>query len=249
MIPGSFFAVAIVAFALATACGSWVRKKFSATVQCESESLKTLEAAILALLGLLLGFTFSMAVSRFDTRKGLAIDEANNIGTLWLRTSLLSDGARSAERALIARYVHVRIEFLAAGRSEERLAQSAKDTAQLQSEMWNVAAQEANQRRDATSGLFVSVLNDCIDVTEKRTAARENTIPTAAWAMLLMIGAIGCGLVAVSFQGRAFGLRLLLPLVLACTLAMIYDIDSPRSGFIRVQQQSMERLAQSVGTR
>ncbi|MEZ2347360.1 hypothetical protein [Terriglobus sp. RCC_193] len=248
MIPGSFFIIAIATFALATACGSWVRKKFSATVQREGESLKTLESAILALLGLLLGFTFAMAVSRFDARRGLAIDEANDIGTLWLRTSLLSDGARNAERALIVRYVHTRIEFLAAGRSRERLAQTARNTAQLQNEIWGIAAQEANQRRDATSGLFVSVLNDCIDVTEKRTAALENTIPTAAWAMLLIIGGIGCGLVAVTFQGKVFGLRLLLPLVLACTLAMIYDIDSPRSGLIRVHQQSMERLLQTVQT-
>lgn len=246
MVPGAFFAVALVVLVLATVCGLWLRKRFAHAVDRESQSLKTLESTILALLGLLLGFTFSMAVARFDTRKSLEIDEANDIGTLWLRTSLLSENARDAERALIRQYVAARLEFAAAGRDAERMTKSTNDTAQLQGQMWSIASQEANQRRDATSGLFISVLNDCIDVTEKRTAALENTIPWAAWMMLLAIGAIGCGLVAVSLQANVLGLRILLPLVLACTLTMIYDIDSPRSGLIRVHQQSMERLQQQV---
>lgn len=238
--------MAIVVLVFATVCGLWLRKKFSGAAEREGHSLKTLESTILALLGLLLGFTFSMAVARFDTRKTLEIDEANDIGTLWLRTSLLSENARTAERMLIRQYVSARMEFAAAGRDTERMAKSANDTEQLQSQMWSIATQEANQRRDATSGLFVSVLNDCIDVTEKRTAALENTIPAAAWMMLLAIGAIGCALVAVGLQANVLSLRILLPLVLASTLAMIYDIDSPRSGFIRVHQQSMERLQQQV---
>jgi len=246
MIPGAFFVVAIVVLVLATVCGLWLRKRFAHSAEREGQSLKTLESTILALLGLLMGFTFSMATARFDTRKSLEIEEANDIGTLWLRTSLLSENARTVERGLIRQYVATRMEFVASGRDAGRMANSANDTAQLQSQMWSVAAQEANQRRDATSGLFISVLNDCIDVTEKRTAALENTIPWAAWMMLLAIGAIGCALVAVGLQANVFSLRMLLPLVLACTLAMIYDIDSPRSGFIRVHQQSMERLQQQV---
>jgi hypothetical protein len=138
------------------------------------------------------------------------------------------------------------MEFAAAGRDAQRMTTSANDSAALQSQMWRIATDEANQRRDAISALFVSVLNDCIDVTEKRTAALENTIPWAAWMMLLVIGAIGCVLVAVGLQANVLSLRVLLPLVLACTLTMIYDIDSPRSGFIRVHQQSMERLQQQV---
>lgn len=246
MIPVGFFAVALVALVFATVCGLWLRKRFAHAVEREGQSLKTLESTILALLGLLLGFTFSMAVARFDTRKSLEIEEANDIGTLWLRTSLLSEAARDAERVLIRQYVAARVEFATAGRDADRMTKSANDTAQLQGQMWSIATQEANLRRDATSGLFVSVLNDCIDVTEKRTAALENTIPWPAWMMLLAIGAIGCALVAVGLQANVLSLRILLPLVLASTLAMIYDIDSPRSGFIRVQQQSMERLQQQV---
>jgi hypothetical protein len=246
MVPGGFFAVALVTLVLATFCGLWLRKRFAHIVERESQSLKTLESTILALLGLLLGFTFSMAVARFDTRKTLQIDEANDIGTLWLRTSLLSENARDAERMLIRRYVAARIEFAASGHDAGRMAKSAADTAQLQRQMWSLATQEANQRRDPVAGLFVSVLNDCIDVTEKRTAALENTIPWAAWLLLLAIGAVGCTLVAVGLHANVFGIRILLPFVLACTLAMIYDIDSPRSGFIRVHQQSMERLQQQV---
>lgn len=248
MIHGGFVAMAFVVLGFSTVCGLWLRKRFATAVDREGQSLKTLESTILALLGLLMGFTFSMAVARFDTRKTLEIEEANDIGTLWLRTSLLSDTARNAERMLIRQYVGVRLEFAAAGRDTARMTKSANETAELQGKLWTIAAQEANLRRDATSGLFINVLNDCIDVTEKRTAALENRIPWAAWMLLLAIGSIGCALVAVGLQANVFSLRMLLPLVLACTLALIYDIDSPRSGFIRVRQQSMERLQQQVTT-
>lgn len=249
MRPIGFFAISITIFVCANACGLWIRRRWSGGVGRESGSLKTLESAVLALLGLLLGFTFSMAVSRYDTRKALEIEEANDIGTLWLRTSLLSDNGRVAEQALITYYVHARLDFFASGRSQERFVKSAEDTARLQQQMWDVAMQESNLRRDPESALFVSVLNDSIDVTEKRRAALENRIPAPAWVMLLGMGAIGCSLVALSFQGKTTGLQIMLPLILASTLTLIYDIDSPRSGLIRVQQQSMERLAQSVGVR
>lgn len=238
--------MAIVVLGFSTVCGLWLRKRFSHAVAREGQSLKTLESTILALLGLLMGFTFSMAVARFDTRKTLEIEEANDIGTLWLRTSILSDKGRDDERLLIRQYVGARLEFAAAGRDTARMTKSANDTAAIQSSMWHIAMQEVNQRRDAATGLFIAVLNDCIDVTEKRTAVLENRIPWAAWMLLLAIGSIGCALVAVGLQANVFSLRMLLPLVLACTLALIYDIDSPRSGFIRVRQQSMERLQQQV---
>jgi CDP-diglyceride synthetase len=246
MHPGSFLLLALLLLVSATFVGRLIRLLFREPVERERDSLKTLEGAILALLGLLLGFTFSMAVSRYDQRKQLEIAEANNLGTLWLRTSVLSDSARDAERSLMRRYLPVRMEFLEGGRSSERIARSLQQTGQLQTEMWRIASAEANTRRDPESALFLTALNDSIDVTESRTAALENHIPASAWGMLLLIGAVACVVFSAGLSARSMVLRGVLPLIMAASLALIYDLDSPRSGLIVVHQQSMERLQQQI---
>ncbi len=244
--PGFFFLPVLLLFAAATFAGLAIRSRYRDAVERESDSVKTMESATLALLGLLLGFTFSMAVSRYDQRVQLEIDEANSLGTLWLRTSLLSDSGRAAERGLIRRYVPVRLEFLNSGTTARRFWESQQETSEMQAEMWHVANAEASARRDPESALFVSALNDCVDVTEKRIAALEDRIPATAWGMLLFIGAVACAVVGTGLRGRSVVLRILLPVVMAAALAMIYDLYSPRSGFIKVHQQSMDRLRQQV---
>jgi hypothetical protein len=246
MHPGLFFALVLSLLAVATFAGLAIRSRFLEGVERESESLKTMEGAVLALLGLLLGFTFSMAVSRYDQRKQLEIAEANNLGTLWLRTSLLSESGRMAERDLLRRYLPVRIAFLASGTNEQALNQDQQQTGALQADMWRVANAEANTRRDPQTALFIAALNDSIDITEERTAALENRIPATAWAMLLFLGAVASLIVGTGPRSKSIVLRVLLPLVLAAALALVYDLDSPRSGLIRVQQQSMLRVQQQV---
>ena len=105
---------------------------------------------------------------------------------------------------------------------------------------------EANTRRDPETALFVSALNDSIDVTEERAAALENHIPGTAWGMLLLIGMVSCLIFGTGLRSRSIVLRALLPLIMAAALALIYDLDSPRSGMIVLQQQSMERLQQQI---
>jgi CDP-diglyceride synthetase len=246
MHPVLFLLLVLLLLALATFVGRVIRVHFRESVEREHDSLKTLEGAILALLGLLLGFTFSMAVSRYDQRKQLEIAEANNLGTLWLRTSVLSDSARDTERSLMRRYLPVRVEFLGGGTSQERIAKSLQQTGQMQTEMWHIASVEANTRRDPESALFLSALNDSIDVTESRTAALENRIPVSAWGMLLLIGMVACVVFSAGLSARSMVLRVLLPMIIAASLALIYDLDSPRSGLIVVRQQSMERLQQQI---
>lgn len=246
--PGPFFALVLCLLLVATFAGLWLRGRHHDAVEREGGSLKTLEGAVLALLGLLLGFTFSMAVSRYDQRKQLEIAEANDLGTLWLRTALLSESGRVAEQALMRQYVPVRMNFLAAGTSEQLLQQDQQQTSALQAEMWRIVSAEANTRRDPETALFVSALNDSIDATERRTAALEDRIPTTAWAMLLFLGAVASLIVGTGLQAKSIALRILLPIVLAAALALVYDLDSPRSGLIRVQQQSMERVLRGMGS-
>ena len=244
--PVTFFAFAAALLWAGTLLGSLLRHRRERTLAEETATFKTLEGAVLALLGLLLGFTFSMGVSRFDQRKSLEISEANSLGTTWLRTATLPEPARSAEQALMRAYAPVRVEFLSAGSSKLRIERSLDQTAALQAQMWHLAAAQAQTMRDPVSALFLASLNDSFDATERRTAAFENRIPLTAWEMLLFVSFVGSVLVGVGIGSRSQLLRLVLPIVVAAALAETLDLDSPRSGFIHVHQHSMERVAEQI---
>lgn len=241
------FCPAVVLFLFAGSLfGSWIRARRTAAVEQNSASFKTLEGAVLGLLALLLGFSFAMAVNRYDLRKQLEVEEANAIGTTWLRTDTLAELARGAERQLLKQYVPARLDFVAAGNDADAVQHSLAQSSELQTQIWAIATRDAAAHRDPISALFVTSLNDMIDVTEKRTAALENRIPAMTWSMLLFMGFVSSALVGISVTSRSKLLLAILPLVVGVVLALILDLDSPRSGFIRVHQNSMTRVAEMV---
>ncbi len=243
-----FFVAITLLLWLATLLGGQLRKRRERTLPEESSTFKTLESAVLALLGLLLGFTFSMGVGRYDQRKNLEIAEANSLANAWLRTSTLPEPLRSQEQQLMRRYVPVRLQFLSAGTSATRIDESLRGADGLQSSMWGIAAHFANSRPDPISAQYLSAVTDMIDISESRTAAFENRIPILAWAMLVFIGCIASVLVGVGVGTRSQLLRLVLPIVVASALSLILDLDSPRSGLIRVHQYSLDRVAARINT-
>lgn len=246
MHPVAFFLLALVLLWAGTLLGSSLRRRRERTFAEETATFKTLEGAVLALLGLLLGFTFAMGVSRYDQRKALEIAEANDLGTTWLRTATLPEPARSAEQALLRAYAPVRLEFLSAGTSRPRIERSLAQAGALQAQMWHIAAVQAQTMRDPVTALFLATLNESFDATERRTAAFENRIPLSAWVMLLFVSFVGSVLVGVGIGSRSQLLRLVLPIVVAAALGETLDLDSPRSGFIHVYQHSMERVAEQI---
>jgi hypothetical protein len=114
--------------------------------------------------------------------------------------------------------------------------------------MWAAASNYAADHKDATTSLFLSTLNDSIDVSEERTAADENRIPAEAWWMLLFVGFAATLLVGVDVRAKSWALQATLPIVLAGALGMTMDMDSPRYGQIRITQPSMERVAQQIAS-
>lgn len=244
--PVMFFLVIVAVLWLATLLGGQLRRHREGTLAEESSTFKTLETAVLALLGLLLGFTFSMGVGRYDQRKNLEITEANNLANIWLRTDTLPEPLRSQEQQTIRQYVPVRIAFLSSGTSAKRIDESLRQAALLQASMWHLAAQFANSRPDPVSAQFLSSVTDLVDVSESRTAAFENRIPIIAWIMLVFISFIASVLVGVGIGTRSQLLRLVLPIVVASALSLTLDLDSPRSGLIRVHQYSLERVAAAI---
>jgi hypothetical protein len=240
--PIQFFVLTLALFTFAALLGWWFESRHTATFKQEELSVKTLVGASLGLFGVMLGFTFAMANSRFEERRQLEIAEAIDLGNLWVQTSLLAEPLHSLERNFLRQYLAVRIRFTDSGPDGPACDASVAESGKLQTQMWRVANEEFIAHRDPSTTTFLKLLSDSIDATEKRAAAFENLIPGLSWGILLLLGMMACALLGVDLKSRSLILRGLLQVALAAALALTYDIDTPRKGFVQVSEQSMLRV-------
>ena len=206
----------------------------------------TVLAATLTLLGLIIGFSFSMATTRYDLRKTYEEAEANAIGTEYIRADLVpaADGAKL--RDLLRQYTDLRIRFYTT-RDENDLAQIGVATTKVQDELWTAASKPAMGQPTPVVALAVAGMNDVINSQGYTQAAWWNRIPGGAWALMFVI-ALFCN-VMLGYGARKVDAKLLmvLPLVVAISFLLISDIDSPRRGFIKVVPQNLESLRAGLG--
>jgi len=214
------------------------------------DDLSILRAATLTLLSLLIGFTFSMAVSRYDQRRNYEEEEANAIGTEYVRADLLPVADAAKLRPLLRNYLDQRILFYIA-RDEQELRQINTRTTQLQKELWSAVQAPAAAEPNPIIALAVSGMNDVLNTQGFAQAAWWNRIPPAAWALMVVL-AICCNLL-VGYGARSSStgsnLFVILPLVVSIAFMLIADIDSPRNGFIRANPQNLISLAESLRPR
>lgn len=210
----------------------------------------TILAAVLALLGLLLAFTLSMAADRYETRRLLVVEEANAIGTAWLRSDALPEPARSEARALLRTYVDTRLDFYAAGDDAARIAAAVAHAEQIQAAVWALTMDAAQAAPGSLPlQLDLEALNTVIDLHALRVTALQARVPGAILAVLLVVGVTGIVVVGFVFglgSGRHRGATALLALLLSGIVYVVLDLDLPRRGHIRVSQASMERLRDSL---
>jgi hypothetical protein len=196
--------------------------------------------ATLTLLGLIIGFSFSMALERYDQRKNYEEAEANAIGTEYVRADLLPEADAARVRELLRQYTDLRIRFYE-DRDTNELRLIDADTSRVQDELWAAASRPALAQPTPVIALAVGGMNDVLNSQGYTQAAWWNRIPAAAWALLLMIGVFSNAL--VGFGARRVDARLvILPLVVAISFFLISDIDSPRRGVIRVHAQNLVSL-------
>lgn len=241
-----FFVLCLVVLWLGILVGSWIREARPTVVDSENKIITVLEGALLTLFGLLMGFTFSMAVSRYDMRKLLQVQEANAIGTTWLRTATLPEPVRAEEQGFLREYVQQRILFHAEFHARVDVRDAEERAALLRERMWAAVSIYAVDHRDPVTGLYLQALNNAIDTAGERMAADENRIPAEAWWMLLFVGFVANMVMGTKIAPRRWLLQSILPIVLAATLAMTLDLDSPRFGLIRVTQLDMEKVASDM---
>jgi hypothetical protein len=239
---GALFLASLVAMSeLGMRLGRWFSPRFDESSRAESG---TIQSGVIGILALLLGFSFAMAVSRFDRRKLLVVEEANAIGTTHLRTRLLPEADGRELRTLLERYVSNRLS-LAGSRGEigrRRLAEAEH----LQKQLWSKAATVA--QRDPHSimaGLLLQSLNETIDLHAKRLEARANHVPTAVLLALFLSATVTMAWVGFGIGlglRRAFLTRLILSLLVTSIVLIIVDLDRPDRGIIKVSQATMRDL-------
>ena len=213
----------------------------------EREDFGVVQVATLTLLGLIIGFSFSMAVSRYDLRKNYEEAEANAIGTEYVRAGLVPAANAAGLRTLLRKYLDLRILFYRT-RNEHELQRINADTAQLQAEMWSAVQDPGVAQLSPVIALAVAGMNDVLNSQGYTQAAWWNRIPKSAWGLMITI-AVCCNLLlgyGARSAGAKSGLLFVLPLVVSISFLLIADIDSPRGGFIHIVPQNLASLSQSL---
>jgi hypothetical protein len=205
--------------------------------------------ALLAMLGLLLGFTVSMAESRFDARKHLVIDEANAIGTALLRTRLLPEPLAMPSEALLRRYLAGRIRWGQEAGDAATQAALARADAQIHAQLWELATAAAAERPSATTSLYVNALNQVIDLQAERAHMRANRVPQTVLYLLAVIALIATGVhsLSVGHTGKRSAPLHALAFAAWLVFLLIVDLDQPRRGWIQVSQEPLVQLRAGIG--
>jgi hypothetical protein len=241
--PLLLLALSFPVFGLATWLGALAHRRHTALEH--DEDFRFVLGGTLTLLGLLLGFTFSMAVGRYDLRKNLEEQEANAIGTEYVRADLLPAEEAARVRALLRSYLAQRMRYYQR-LDPAALRQLDAETARLQADMWSVVAAHGARQRDSVAALVVSGMNDVLNSQGYTQAAWRNRIPLMAWVLLYAIALFCNFLIGHGARRSRVVVFLVLPIALSITLFLIADIESPRGGVILVYPQNLEAVAASL---
>jgi hypothetical protein len=205
-------------------------------------------SAVLGLMALLMGFTFSIALNRFDTRRSLVLEEANAIGTTYLRTQLLGEPHRTRMSRLLVAYTDNRVALATASRNTFRPLRAQND--RLINELWAAtSAASANIRDLGLTTAYLSSMNEMIDLEAARRVARNVQVPVEVFAILfvyLLVTAAMLGYVSASRRDRV-SVAVMFVLLILC-LVLIMDVDRPTSGGIQEDQTPMVQLQASLRT-
>ncbi len=245
--PIFLFFLSLILLWLSERLGAAIRKRHPLRDDARTDFDVILTAA-LTLLGLMIGFTFSMAVTRFDQRKNFEEEEANAIGTEYLRADLLPAADADQVHQLLRTYLDQRIVFYQAP-DGPKLQQNIAETAQTQTALWSAVRTPAQAAPTPVVALAAAGMNDVLNTQGYTQFAWDDHIPVPAWMLLVAIG-IGCNLLVGYTARRPTQEKLLsfvLPLFVAVSFLLIADIESPRAGLIRVEPQNLIILSKSLG--
>ncbi len=225
-------------------------KKLESADATKPESSFPIFGAALGLLALILGFSFSMALERYDLRRTLVLDEANAIGTVELRSRLIASPGREEMAQAVRQYLDVRLEYFAAAGDPAKEQAARRHTIAMQDKLWQVMSRgiETHEQNPLTS-LLVSSVNDAFDLATSRRAAFTSHIPASVLGMVLLYALICASLLGYALadtRRRHLAMSSLLLLLLSLVVTVIVDIDRPRVGSVVVSVAPLEELREAM---
>lgn len=243
--PHLIFTVSLIGLWLVAEIGALLRRKLRILQEDERQDFTLVLGATLTLLGLIIGFSFSMVITRYDQRKNYEEDEANAIGTEFVRADLLPAEDKVKIREMLKLYLEQRVLFYEA-RDAQQLTRINSATAHLQVGLWSAVQAATLKQPTCTVALAASGMNDVLNSQGYTQAAWWNRLPMGAWLFLLVIAALCNFLIGYSSHRNDLVVLMILPLAVSISFFLIADIDSPRRGLIQVVPQNLLSLSQSL---
>lgn len=212
----------------------WHLEKYPGRVP---EDLGAVEGSMLGVMALLLGFTFSIAISKFETRREITVAEANEIGTAILRCDMYPDSVRNPLRAEFKDYVETRIAYYDVGKDEEKIKQELEKASEISGRIWKrVALQSQKPNTLAVTAQMIPAVNDMIDIVTTREASRISRVPRLVLWVLLGLVLISAFVLGSDYNGKKRNRILIVSYALAMTITLnlIAELDRPREGLINL---------------
>jgi hypothetical protein len=237
--------IGLGAFELGYRLGRWYQRR---TPDEKEGTTGLLVSSLLALLAFLLAFSIGMAASRYDTRRGLVLAEANAIGTTFLRAGYLPAPYGAQTQTMLREYVPLRITV----NDNDQLISNYVRTIELQNAIWALAEELARAYPNSTVlALYIESVNQMFDLQNERVVAGIYArVPETVLYMLLIGGLLTVGMVGYNagLTGkRSFASAVILIVVMTAVITLVIDLDRPRDGLLTVSQQALLDLEASIG--
>ena len=237
--------VTLIFLVISVEIGYWIGLKVNIEMtQPMKAQISTIQTAILTIFTFLLGFTFAMALSRFDNRKQMVVKESNAIETAVLRSQLLPENQRAKMNGLFKEYVNV--EFSITSRANTPIKEKKalnQEIKRLQTLMWAEAFNATeNNPLSVPAGLFATSINQLIDIKTERDIAISNHVPEIVLLGLLLFASLAIGILGYGNGLAATHARypaIILCIVITISFILIIDLDRPNRGLTKVSQESM----------
>jgi hypothetical protein len=246
------FALLFALMLAASEIGFTLARRFHAAGGAPSSEVSAIQGAVLGLLALLLGFSFSVAMSRFEARKELIRDEANVIGTAYLRTELLPEPHRTNVARAMRQYLDTRFELQKLGFAPDALRATHRRSGELQARMWADITTVARAHPESeTMALVVSSMNELIDAHGMQMAAVRNRVPSSIFALLFCVAIASLGLTGYAsgpFHRQNAALTFVVALLVTAVILLIFDLHRPARGVITVDLSAYEDLRAALTT-
>jgi hypothetical protein len=224
------------------AVGTVVGRRIRTRPGASHESIGVVQATLLGLVGLLLAFGLTMAVGRYDNRRAVVVQEANAIGTTFLRAQLLSEPDRTSSLELLRRYADLAVELANQVPNNDQFDQAVEEMGDVQQSLWMVAGDAVRADPQGTAPrLYIETLNEMIDSHTERVTSLSNRVPSTVLVLQVVGSAVAIGVLSLylALLGRGLITSLVAAAIVILIVFISFDLDRPQRGLITVPDSAL----------